>query len=356
MFTRYGGTDTYEAELARQLTALGHEVSRWKLAKAAQTYGGGVWAICVDKHELPDKASGTFPPDTQFVKWDQLWERADLVHLTTPHNVSMGYKKLLDTPPGHLVVTFHDSVEVMFNEGTGAMEGLMRIASRIFFVGEVWMRRLRQQRRIPHAEFDAKARYFPHPYTRIATGRIADADPKRVVCASAWRWNKGIVQTVEAAELLANEGYRFEFWTGLKDPQLASFVQTMPGWKHCRDMGKWEWPTDAPRIYDTAAYATNMTTFGTSDGQRTEYPVLEAWDFGVTPIVRSCWAHQGKAPRSLGAPQAGIDCLTADDAATLANAVRSGVRFSQDAFDAALLPHTTVGLDIAAEYESVING
>jgi hypothetical protein len=332
------------------MRALGHEVTRWTLAKAAAAYGYGVWAIRADKAELPMEGAGklALEPGVDIIKYLDLWNHADLVHITNPPAVTMGFQEVVDKKGGPVVVTLHDSAEVMFNEGSGAMEALMSNADRIFFVGEVWMRMLRRQGRIPTRDFDRKARFFPHPYVRDGAGRIVEPE-KRIVCTSAWRWNKKIELTIDAAQLLAPDGYTVEFWTGAKDPQYAPFLQTLPGWACCSDMGTWRWPQDCGKVFGTAAYLTNMTTFGATDGLRTEYPILEAWDFGVTPIVRSCWAAETPG-QSEGAPVEGIDCLVADTGAEIAAAVRAGIDFEQDAFDAALKPHVEVGPRIAAEY------
>lgn len=347
------GANTGMSMLGRQLRALGHEVSLWRLGRDSD------YKIYVSRlsREIEREGRDRLEMGRDVFGWPEFWEHADVVHITNPGVINEKFARALDMDLGPLVLSVHDPHEFQaLHEG---LIWLMGAARKILFVGREFLERTREAGWLPQTEFDCKAVYTPQPYVRIGrdAGKIK---ARRIINTSPWRGNKNIPLTVEAASYLP-EGLSIEFHTANRNPIIEEFAEQTGGWERCEDHDQpWQWPGDAERIYGTAAVLVDLVYFDGTDTGRTEYPILEAWDFGATPVVLKGFATH-KVTSELhdqwGAAPANVHATSKDPidiAATITNALEHPV--PREWLDDALLPHEEAGRIFVEAYEDALNG
>lgn len=286
--SRVGGSNSFMFHLALQLRELGHEVSMWTLAQKSD---GGVFAL---KRGTRKEASGTLKIGEDIIAWPELHERHDVVHITNAGQVYLGFEELLDKNLGPTVLTVHDPHEMLVNQREGRFLRLIDVANRVHFIGKAYHDHFRLAGYIPTADFDRKAVWARQPY--VPMERLSEMPNHDVTCTSNWRWNKGIINIVKAAEILARseEEFDLQFWTSDRMEDVWQQVRVLKGWENCSCCGEGYDPSEFRYGAYAARVLVDMVYFDEYDTGRTEYPILEAWNFGVTPVISERFA--GKSP------------------------------------------------------------
>ena len=287
--SRVSGANSFQLHLAAQLRAFGHEVSLWTLA---QTRESKVLAIKRTGERVPDGTRMEMGKD--ILSWPELHERVDVVHITNAGQVYLGFEELLDKNLGPTVLTVHDPYEMLVNQREGRFIRLIDTVDRVHFIGANYFAHFRECNYIPPEEFDRKAMWARQPY--VAMTPVSSMPNHAITCTSNWRWNKGIVPIVKAAEILAetDEELDLQFWTTDRMDDVYEQVRKRTGWKNCSVHGEGHDPSEFLYAAYSARILLDMVFFDEYDTGRTEYPILEAWNFGVTPIINEKFA--GKAP------------------------------------------------------------
>jgi len=326
-----GGGDSYMRHLSRQLADAGAIVSTYRLAS---TSDGRVFVVpyTVTPGTQLDPESDIFP-------WADLWSQHDVVHVTAGGGMYTGFEQALDKKVGPLVVTVHDPFELQV--GGKKFLRLLHLADGIIFISPTYMAAFREHGYLPQEEFDAKATHIRQPYVppAIPPGAWAKTHPPRIVCTSAWRWNKGIGHIIQAAQWLGEYyGLRVELWSADRQSDVEAMVQEYKGYEYVDVIDGFE---RLPEVYGAAEVSITMTYFDEDDTGRTEYPILESWAYGVTPVVRTTFVGENPVQiipdvnvvRSGTTPQ--------ETAAAIAGAAQRPLLRS--AMERALLPHSGLG-------------
>jgi len=342
------GANTGMSMLGRQLRERGHAVTLWRMGRDAS------YTIYISRlgREVEAEGRDRLEIGRDVFTWPEFWQHTDVVHITNPGIINEKFARALDTDLGPLVLSVHDPHE--FQALGMGLIWLMRAARKILFVGREFKQRTREAGWLPQAEFDRKAVYTPQPYVRIGRG-AGLRKARRIVNTSPWRGNKNIPLLVEAAAHLPPD-VRLEFHTANRNPLIEEFAEAQAGWDRCEDHYEpWEWPGDAEKIYGTAAALADLVYFDGTDTGRTEYPILEAWDFGTTPVVLNGYAP-GREHHEL---QNGRNVYTTtrdprDVAATLVKAIERPL--PREAFDEALTEHEEAGEIFERAYQEALAG
>jgi glycosyltransferase involved in cell wall biosynthesis len=273
------GVNTYQAMLARQLRTLGHNVVQWRIIGDPSEQ---LWVV-PQRSQLLQEGRHRMEIGKDLHPWGlELWNQIDVLHITDAGRIDEKYIAALDKKMGPLVVSIHDPYEFQ-TLGQGLLF-LMDRADKILFIGERFMEATRDAEWMAAEAFERKARLTLQPYVRVAGGAEWEKH-RRVINTSPWRWNKNISLIVDAADRLRDER-PIEFWTSNRNPDVECYAEEQAGWDHCSSHDTpWQWPRDAELIYGDAAVLVDCVFFDVTDTGRTEYPILEAWDFGVTPVV-----------------------------------------------------------------------
>lgn len=354
------GPNTGQAHLARQLRALGHDVSQWRIGFGPED------AIYVmrSRGDIEREGRDTVDLDTDFLPWGDLWKRheVDVVHITNPGMMGQQFDEALDTTAGPLVLSVHDPYE--FHSLRKALVRWMHQSQRVMFIGRTFMRWARRCEYLPQVEFDRKARYTPQPYTRHPVTAAWDERTReyahafhqpRAINTSPWRSNKNIPMLVEAAGLLPR-GVIVSFHTSNRNEEIEARVEEDPAWPRCENHpAPWSWYDDAEEIYGRAGTLVDLVYFNEDDTGRTEYPILEAWDFGVTPIVLRAFAgpptEQGELLHGWNVFAASMD--PGDVARTILMAIEHPL--SAAPLMESLRPHLATGTAFETAYQEAID-
>lgn len=349
------GANTGLNMLARQLQERGHEVSRWRMGRMPN---GEVHAIR-RWHDVMEQREGYLIPGKDDRLWPTLWDDHDVVHITNYGVMSLGFGEVLDKSVGALVFSLHDPHEVE-NYGRSII-GLMRRADRVMFIGRTFMEHVKGAGYFNADDAERKCRWTPQPYCRVAAPgmpmhRASLKKARRVICTSPWRWNKRIPVIARAASHLPDD-VTTEFWTGNKLLDVEVQLEEVPAYfSRCRVMDGWKWPEQAPEVYGTASVLVDLVAFSDEDVGRTEYPILEAWDWGVSPIVNKNHA--------LGEHVTVVDQLkpgrnvyvTPAEPLAVATAICVALEkpVMRAEMDESLEPHLTAGDGFVAAYEEAV--
>ena len=363
---KYGGAASFQDHLAAQLRATGNEVSQYRIGRTDEKKGR---IICVDKGCIKR-------PDEEFIaeerltcQWEDLWKRHDVVHITNPGSLHLGFDwdQLFATKHGPLVLTVHDPHEIEVLGPT--LIRLCETADIVTFLSPRYMKHFVSAGYVDTPTMADKARWARQPYVRRTDPAEHLLKLRRAVCTSAWRPVKRIDLIVKAAGFLPvsrdpadaalltpadREGkiMPLEFWSGDGVSYVQDMVEDLPGMANCEDRGAWE-ETQIREVYGSAAVVVNMTMFDETDTGRTEYPILEAWDYQVMPVIGTDFAGD----YHFGQLEPGFNCFTAKPepeaiAARIMDAIanpRPSAHFAKS-----LEPHTKAGLRYHELYEEAV--
>lgn len=356
---KYGGAASFQDHLAAQLRGTGNEVSQYRIGRTDEKKGR---IICVDKGCIKR-------PDEEFIaeerltcKWEDLWTRHDVVHITNPGSLHLGFDwdQLFATKHGPLVLTVHDPHEIEVLGPT--LIKLCETADIVTFLSPRYMQHFVSAGYVDTPTMAGKARSARQPYVRRTDPGAPLLKLRRAVCTSAWRPVKRIDLIVKAAGFLPVsrdpadwEGGHImplEFWSGDGVAYVQDMVDDLPGMANCEDHGAWE-ETQIREIYGSAAVVVNMTMFDETDTGRTEYPILEAWDYGTMPVIGKDFAGEDQ----FGQLEPGFNCMTTEldpeaIAARIMDAIDNPV--PRPHFNKSLEPHTRAGLRYHELYEEAI--
>lgn len=343
------GANTGQNMLARQLRGAGHEVTQWRIARTTES------TVFVTRLGSDVKREGRtmLIPGEDVRAWADLWGDNDVVHVTNPGVMGRDFKDAIDKTVGPLVLSVHDPYE--FHALRRALVEWMRRAGKVMFIGEPFMRWVRRCQFLPDDEFDRKARHTPQPYVRACPSDFAfdRARPGRAVCTSPWRWNKNIPLIVEAAGLLPGD-VTVAFHSANRNSDVEHLAGQTEGWHRCEDHDEaWSWPEAAFSIYGGASVLVDLVYFDGNDVGRTEYPILEAWDFGCVPVVLKGFAGPASERGEL---LHGRNCYVVDPdpesvAAGIVRGIETPVPDMAAAFEESLEPHGTAWIGFQLAYE-----
>lgn len=281
--SKFGGSASYQNHLALQLRAAGHTIGQYRIGHVDGTDGQ---IMCVDKSAIHGLDKKFEAERDQVLAWPDLWKRHDVVHITNPGALHIGFDEaqLFGAKHGPLVLTIHDPHEIEVLGPT--LIKLCELADMIVFIGRRYCDAFCSAGYVKGGS--KKACHLIQPYTRVAPADKKWPKRRRAICTSPWRPVKRVDLIVKAAELLPLEGPeaidKIEFWSGDGIDYIEDIVESLPGYVNCDDKGAWE---DNLRdvVYGSARVLVNMTFFDATDTGRTEYPILEAWDYQVIPVV-----------------------------------------------------------------------
>jgi len=349
---KHGGAASFQDHLAAQLRDAGNQVTQYRIGRTDEKKGR---IICVDKDCIKR-------PDEEFIAeerltcgWEDLWERNDLVHITNPGSLHLGFNwdQLFATKHGPLALTIHDphEIEVL---GPTLIE-LCKTADLVTFLSPRYLEHFVSAGYVDAEIMRLKAVYVRQPYVRRNDPARIFEKARRVVCTSGWRPVKRIDLIVKAAEFLPVESGNvkpLEFWSGDGVAYVEDMVENLPGMANCEDHGEWD-DEQMDDVYGTAGAVVNMTMFDESDTGRTEYPILEAWDYQVMPVIGTDFAGDAE----FGQLQPGFNCFTAEPTpeAVAARIIDALDNPKPPAYFAkSLEPHEDAGRDYLAAYEEAI--
>jgi len=355
---KWGGASSFQNHLAAQLRELGHTVTQYHIGRTDAHLGR---VICVDRSVVKRPDEPFVAPERLTCEWRALWDRHDVVHITNPGALHIGFDhdQLFGTKHGPLVLTVHDPHEIEVIGPT--LLKLCELADRVTFIGGRYMRHFVDAGYVQG--FADKARLVPQPYVRRAPADKDWTKARVAVCTSPWRPVKRIDLIVKAAGLLpvTRETERavsvapLRFWAGVGVDYVEDIVEALDGYKNCDDMGSWpEFETDI--VYGPARVLVNMTHFDETDTGRTEYPILEAWDYQVLPVLPSDFAGD-PGPPSEQAFRDGVNCVIVEPEP---EAIAEGIMRAMDLhlpwswYDASLEPHLTAGRAYVTVYSEAM--
>jgi len=358
---KYGGAASYQDHLAAQLRALGHTVTQYRIGRIDAEKGD---IICVDRSVIRRPDEEFVAPERLFCSWPELWERNDVVHITNPGALHLGfdYDKLF-LRHGPLVLTIHDPHEIEVVGPT--LIRLCDLADIVTFIGKRYMDAFCTA---GYAEgMTSKARHLIQPYVRVNKTRTSWAKQRRIICTSPWRPVKRVDLVARAAGYLPLTGalavLPLEFWSGAGIGYVEDMVEALPGFAQCDDKGEW---SDEQRfeVYGSSAVLVNMTHFDSTDTGRTEYPILEAWDYHVTPVIPTDFAGPPNPPGDAITEQAFRDGFNCRIVEPNPEAVAEGIMQALDGkpgipghiFDSCLEDHERIGRGYVAAYEEAVRG
>lgn len=368
--SKYGGAASFQDHLAAQLRASGNEVTQYRIGREDATKGR---IICVDKGVIKRKDEPFIAPQRLTCTWEDLWHRHDVVHITNPGSLHLGFDwdQLFATKHGPLVLTVHDPHEIEVLGPT--LIKLCETADVVTFLSPHYMQHFVSAGYVDTPTMADKARFALQPYVRRKDPGELILKLRRVVCTSAWRPVKRIDLIVKAAAFLpvsrdpattpgaltpeirkGDKIMPLEFWSGDGVSYIEDMVENLPGMENCEDHGVWE-VEEIGTVYGTAAAVVNMTCFDDTDWGRTEYPILEAWDYQVMPVLGTDFV--GPEPELIGQLLPGVNCIAVEPepeaiAAGIMQSIEKPVPMQN--FAAALEPHTVAGARYLECYEEAV--
>jgi hypothetical protein len=358
--SRFGGAASYQDHLAYQLLTLGHTVTQYRIGHVDAKKGD---IICVEKSVIKGPDKQFTAPESLYCPWSELWERHDVVHITNPGALHLGFfdPAKLFKKHGPLVLTIHDPHEIEVLGPT--LIGLCELADIVTFIGKRYMDSFCAA---GYAKgMTSKAWHLIQPYNRANKKRARWAKQRRIICTSPWRPVKRINLVVEAAGFLPLTGEEavkpLELWSGDGIDYVEDMVEALPGYAHCDDKGAWE-PEQQFEVYGSAAVLVNMTFFDSSDTGRTEYPILEAWDYHLTPVLPSDFVGlPNRSETRENEFRHGYNCVIVEPqpfaiAAGIVQALTGKPGIPPHIFDGCLEDHTRVGKNYVEAYEEAIRG
>ena len=321
---KFGGVASFQNHLAAQLRALGHDVVQYKIGREDCDAGR---IICIEQDVIKRPDLRFEAAEGSYCFWPALWGRHDVVHITNPGELHNEFdEEQLLNPAGPLVLTIHDPHELDVLGPT--LIRLCEAAHVVTFVGWRYMCSFLEGGYVENMA--GKATYLMHPYVRRAHPEYPWLKRRLAICTSAWRPAKRIELIVRAAEFLPfdePEGIEpLQFWSGEGVDYVEDRCLGLAGWEHCEDRGPWE-DEAMPAIYGPARVVVNMSYFDPTDTGRTEYPILEAWDYQVIPVVGSDFAGEGMGPGMRDILVDGLNCVVVEPAP---DAIANGIMRAMD--------------------------
>lgn len=361
--SKYGGAASFQDHLAAQLRAMGEEVSQYRIGRVDEKDGR---IICVDKGCIKRVDEPFTAPERLTCGWADLWERHDLVHITNPGSLHIGFDwdQLFCRKHGPLVLTIHDPHEIDVLGPT--LIKLCEIADVVTFISPRYKQHFVSAGYVDTPTMADKSEWVRQPYVRRTDPRAAwrHCKKRRVVCTSAWRPVKRIDLIVKAAEFLPvtrnpSENDEklirpLEFWSGDGVDYVQDMVEDLVGMQNCDDHQEWT-EDQIEDVYGTAAAVVNMTCYDETDSGRTEYPILEAWDYQVMPVLGTDFV--GPDTELIGMLAPGFNCIAVEPEP---KAVAAGIMEAidnprdPDNFAASLEPNTTAGIRYLACYGKAV--
>ena len=217
----------------------------------------------------------------------------DLIHIVTLNNNYSKFEFLLNTliklsKKSKILITIHDTKSVASKSGKGLLNffiPLINNGSYVLFYGK-------EEQKFCVSKFNIKkSKQLNHIYF-LKNNKTINKKKNKIVVTSRIDFCKGI-GFIKNYILNRKNKYPIEFWSKYVNRALAYFTKLdfILNDKKIYKGGFSSTKKDYKCIYNNARILFNFTWWGKGSGGRTEYTILEAWDYGVVPFVDERWVN-----------------------------------------------------------------